>query len=167
LLNPDGKSDYMWSDGEDFVVIADIYQVNIKTITMKSSTDPNPSVTWIYPDKDMKKFAELKDVDQNDMVLLHEDESHFNLIVSKDSDLAKYGSLSFRFNVGPTLSDGKGGKDILENEEYKKDVNEDVIDELKKDDQVDLRKELKKCKEERKKTTNGISCMSKRIESKN
>ena len=97
----------MWSDSIDFVVIADTCQVNIKVINVKSQTDPNPSVNWVYHDEDMKQFAELKDVKQNDMVLLHEDESHFNSIISKESDLAKLGSLSFKFNLGPIL-----GKDI-------------------------------------------------------
>ena len=38
-----------------------------------------------------------------DMVLLHEDETHFNLIVSKTSNLARMGSLSYRFNIGPMM----------------------------------------------------------------
>ena len=32
----------------------------------------NPTVNWFYPDKSMEKFAELSNVEQNDMVLLHE-----------------------------------------------------------------------------------------------
>ena len=38
------------------------------------------------------------------MVLKHEDELHYNLIVSKGSDLAQSGSLSYRFNVGPIMN---------------------------------------------------------------
>ena len=51
----------------------------------------------------MKQFAELKDVDLKDLILFHEDESHFDLIINKNHDLATMGSLSYRFNVGPIL----------------------------------------------------------------
>ena len=79
----------------DLCVIADMYQIIIKVITTKGSGDKNPTVNWINADENMKKFAELQNVKQEDMVLLHDHDSHFNLIVSKDSDLAKLGSLSF------------------------------------------------------------------------
>ena len=107
LFIDDEKATYMWSDSADLVVVAYMYQVHIKVNTIKSGYDNNPTVTWIYADKNMEKFAELKNVSQDNMVLLHEDELHYNLIVSKDSDLAKFGSLSCRFNVGPILNDGK------------------------------------------------------------
>ena len=45
----------------------------------------------------------MKDVKIDDMVLLHEDDLHFNLIVAKDSDLATMGSLSYRHNIGPLM----------------------------------------------------------------
>ena len=84
----------MWSDGVDLAVIADMYQVNIKIITMRNSEDKNPTVNWVYPEKTMEQFAELRNVELNDLVLLHEEDMHFNLIISKDSDLARLGSLS-------------------------------------------------------------------------
>ena len=37
------------------------------------------------------------------MVLLHEEDIHFNLIISKDSDFALIGSLSYRHNIGPLI----------------------------------------------------------------
>ena len=40
-----------------------MYQKDIKVITTRGSTDENPTVNWIYPDKQMEKFAELKNVD--------------------------------------------------------------------------------------------------------
>ena len=93
----------MWSDSEDFAILADMYQLKIKIITVKDSMDKNPTVNRIHPDEKMKEFAELNNVELDEMVLLHQTDNHFNLIVSKDSDLAKYGSLSYRFNVGPTM----------------------------------------------------------------
>ena len=94
-------ADYMWTECEDLIVVADMYQVNIKVITIRGEKDENPTVQWIYPDKDMKEFAELKDVEIDDIVLLHENDVHFNLIISEDNDLAKVGSLSFMNNLGP------------------------------------------------------------------
>ena len=145
LLSSDKKSDFMWSDSVDLVVIADMYQVNIKVITIKSSTDVNPTVNWFHPDKMMAKFAELNNVEQNDMVLLHEDDSHFNLIISKDSDLAKLGSLSYRFNVGPLMKKDVEESEVETDEKSPEEKNED--DESKGTELANLKKELKKCKE--------------------
>ena len=99
---------YMWSDSEDLAIIADMYQLKIKVITTKGSDDENPTVNWIHPDDTLKEFAELRDFKMDDMVLLHESDSHFNLVISEDSDLAKLGSLSHRENV-------KSTKNVLKN----------------------------------------------------
>ena len=55
----------------------------------------------------MKEYAELKNVDMDTIVLLHEKDTHFNLVVSKDSELARFGSLSYRANIGPLMNDGE------------------------------------------------------------
>ena len=70
------------------------------------------------------------------MVLLHEDETHFNLIVSKESDLAKYGSLSNRFDIGPT--EVKERKDEPKNVDFEKSLEKDL-------DNSEIEKEFKKC----------------------
>ena len=77
----------MWSDSEDFAILADMYQVNIKIITI-DGRGGKPNLNWIYPDAKMEKYAELKNVDFEDMVLLHEKETHFNLVVHGYSYLA-------------------------------------------------------------------------------
>ena len=89
----------MWTDCEDLVVVADMFQVKIKVITTNGENDEQPSVNWIYPDEDMKEFAELKDVKIDDIVLLHENDTHFNLIIAEDNELAKVGSLSYMTNI--------------------------------------------------------------------
>ena len=71
----------MWSDGEDFVVIADMYQMHIKIITIEGLNDENPSVNWIYPDRDLKDYAEIKDAEIDDMAVFHKDDEHFDLII--------------------------------------------------------------------------------------
>ena len=63
-----------------------MFQIRIKVISTKGESDENPNVYWIYPDKEMKQFAELKKVELLDMVLLHENDNHFNLIVSEDNE---------------------------------------------------------------------------------
>ena len=100
----------MWTDIEDLVLISDMYQIKIKIITTKGETDENPTLTWIYPDEEMKEHAELQNVDLDELVLFHENDSHFNLVVAEDSELATVGSLSFRSNIGPLMED-KARKD--------------------------------------------------------
>ena len=135
----------MWSDNEDLVVIADMYQVKIKVITTKGSSDKNPTTSWIHPDEKLEKFAELsKKVDLNDMVLLHENDTHFNLFISKNSDLARLGSLCYRFDAGP-IRENEEVDDNCATKVTEADEEEENI--LKKDN---LKKELKKCKEGKK-----------------
>ena len=45
------------------------------------------------------------------MVLLHQNDIHFDLVVSRESDLGKMGSLSYRFNVGPSYQNVANEKD--------------------------------------------------------
>ena len=66
------------------------------------------------------------------MTILHEDDCHFNLIIDKKSYLAKLGSLSFRFNVGPT--DGDTAVAELKEQEEEFDSGE-----------LDLKNKLKDC----------------------
>ena len=100
-LKTSEEAAYLWTDSEDLAVLSDMYQMHIKIITTKGIMDTNPTVNWIYPNKDLEEFAELKDVQLDTMVLLHENDIHFNLVVSKYSNLATLGSLSYRFNIGP------------------------------------------------------------------
>ena len=119
----------MWSDSEDFAILADMYQIRIKVITTKGVMDERPTVNWIYPDKKMAEFAELKNVELEDMVLLHENDSHFNLIVSGESDLATLGSLSYRFNMGPMLKDTNEEKEEKEEKEESVDSETELVEE--------------------------------------
>ena len=100
-LQNNPKAGYMWADCEDFIIVADMYQVRIKVITTKGENDKKPLVAYFQPDEEMKKFAELKETDIGEIVLLHENDVHFNLIISEEDELAKTGSLSFMTNIGP------------------------------------------------------------------
>ena len=135
FLNESEEAAFMWTENEDLAILSDLYQLNIKIIT----TNRNGNVTenWIYPDPELKKFSELQNVKIEDMVLIHENDYHFNLVVDKNSDLAQLGSLSFRFNVGPMLVIEE---DIVKNEEEEKESIKDDFAELLK-----VKKELQKC----------------------
>ena len=60
------------------------------------------------------------------MILFHEAETHYNLIVSNKSELALSGNLSYRYNIGPIIDEievGTGNEN--ENENHSKH-NEDA-----------------------------------------
>ena len=134
----------MWTDCEDLVVISDMYQVNIKVITSKGEHDTKPTINWIFPDESMKEFAELKDVELEDIVLFHENDLHFNLIVSEQSELATLGSLSFRSNIGPIVDEKEDDDNITDS--LKTPESENNTAETRKVEQ-----ELRKIKESYKK----------------
>ena len=54
--------------------------MNIKILT-RNRRFRNPTASWIYPDKNHAKHAELKDVEMENLILFHEDESHFDIVV--------------------------------------------------------------------------------------
>ena len=138
-LNKSEEAEYMWIDSEDLITVSDMYQVVIKVITTKGEDDVNPTVNWVLPDEDMKDFAELKNVEIENCVLIHENDVHYNLIVPGDSELARLGSLSFRANIGPIIR-------ITEEEEHK-DINIHDQDDWKKSKEIkELQQELKKVK---------------------
>ena len=148
-LKTSKDAEYMWSDSEDLAILSDMYQIRIKIITTKGENEKNPTVNWIHPDKSMAKYAEIKCVEFGEMVLLHQNDMHFNLIIPGDSDLATLGSLSYRFNIGPIVN-----KDIESEENKDKCIDKEVTGDIE-----ELRKQLKKCKEHnRELETNYVKC---------
>jgi stress-induced morphogen len=140
FLRESEEAAYMWTDCEDLVVLADMYQINIKVITTKGYDDKNVTENWIFSDPKLEKYAELKNVKLEDMALLHEDNNHFNLIVNKDSDLALLGSLSFRLNLGSLKESRK--IDIPQETEPVEKVDFEELAKIKKD--------WKKCEKDKK-----------------
>ena len=151
---------FMWSDSEDLAVVSDLFQINIRIITMKNSEDKNPTENFICPDESMIQFAELKNVIKEDLNLLHEDDCHFNLIISKDHDLVKLGNLSKRLDQSIILnsdrevdiedvSDKRLIKDLEEQLKIAKNVYEKCVQELKnKTEEAEILKtEVKDLKE--------------------
>ena len=122
FLKTSSEAAFMWSNSEDLAVLADMYQIRIKVITINRD-DQKPTVNWIYPDDDLKDVAELKNVEMNDLVLLHEDETHYNLIISKNSDLALLGSISSRLVEEESTKD-KTYDDVEKQQKHYKETTE-------------------------------------------
>ena len=113
-----------------------MFQLKIKIITTKGPSDKNPSVNWISPDEKMAEYAELKNVELGEMVLLHENDSHFAIV----------GSLSNRFHVGPHVEETEASASDVEI-----DYDEDnYVIEDKESNYKDLEKEFKDCQERNK-----------------
>ena len=93
LLN-DKDGAYMWRGHEDFSVVASAYQFNIKIITISGENDKKPRVNIIEPNPDIAGVVPSGTVP--DMVILHEENSHYNLIIPKSHTLALEGGLDYQ-----------------------------------------------------------------------
>ena len=74
--------------------MANMYQMQIKVITSKGPEDSQPTVNMIGPDSELNNFKWIPEGKVTDMTLLHYDELHYNIIISKDDHIAKFGTLS-------------------------------------------------------------------------
>ena len=113
LLNS-GDSAYMWRGHEDFSAVCSTYQLKIKIITIKSENDKNPTVNTIEPNPVLAGFSEFPTGLIPEMLLLHEENSHYNLIIPKSSMLAKEGGLDYqRSEALKKCQDGKKKSDLI------------------------------------------------------
>ena len=88
-------SDYMYSDSEDFLILANMFGMSVKIV--RDVNPPNEHI--VYPDPDMKHcMVTSEDMKVPDLTILFQNGNHFNLIVSHDSDLAKFGNQRKHFN---------------------------------------------------------------------
>ena len=83
----------------------------------------------------------------NDMVSLHDNDIHFNLVISEDSDLAKYGSLSHRFNICPLGQESDSSEVFCNKVDINEEEEESEVNEVKDSQIANLKKELRKCKQ--------------------
>ena len=89
FISTNDGSAFLWTDSEEILAIANLYQINIKVITLRTKEDLDPVTSFIVPDPDIKEFAMLPPGIVPDMILLHSEDSHFNLISSKQSRLVR------------------------------------------------------------------------------
>ena len=85
--NPDAK--FLWSDNEELLAIANLYQMNINIIKTRGPEDRNPSMYKINADAKLAVFAFLPKGKVQDMTVINTNESHYDLIVSKSSRIAQ------------------------------------------------------------------------------
>ena len=90
------KARFLWCDCEDLQIIANLYQVKIKVIKTDGDDDLNPIVLWIFPAEEMKTSKLIPEGQVSDMVLINYSDRHYNLVIPKDHEIAKYGVLSER-----------------------------------------------------------------------
>ena len=86
----------MWRGQEDFAVVSNIYQFNIKIITIQSDDDDMPSVTTIEPNQKFQNCSEVPAGKIPEMTVLHHFDSHYSLIVPDKCWLAMNGGLDYQ-----------------------------------------------------------------------
>ena len=117
LLNSK-ESSHMWMDSEDLCVLSDLFQLNIKIISTDSISSV-PTVNNITPDKVMKKYAKA-DLAEKELVLIHENDDHFNVVLPRSENITKKGSLSKALFKGISISDF-----ILNKQHVKENIDKD------------------------------------------
>ena len=86
----------MWRGHEGFTAVCSAYQFEAKIITISGENDDNPRVTKIGPNPQLANFSELPAGRIPEMVLLHEENSHYNLIIPRNCRLALDGGLDYQ-----------------------------------------------------------------------
>ena len=94
LNSKDGA--FMWRDHEDFAALANIYQFKIKIITVMHLDDPQPRVSMIEPDPGFSCVKNSPTGAIPEMVLFHQNNVHYDLVVQKASKLAIEGGLDYQ-----------------------------------------------------------------------
>ena len=86
-------------DHQDLHVVANMYKisVHILTVGVEGMEEPKSKWTHLLPDNRLKNFSNIQP-GLLDMWLIHEDGTHFDLMVSRTSILATEGSIHQRGN---------------------------------------------------------------------
>ena len=142
LVNSE-ESCFMWMDSVDLCALSDLFQLKIKVIST-GLMESDPSINTIVPDKEMKKFSKAN-LGEKELVLIHENENHFNVVLSKSDKIIKDGTIS------SALLNGNLNVFLCQKEQDEKNSSSDVDEQSK---------ELNKLKEE---YENTISELRKRI----
>ena len=85
LINSD-EGAFMWRGEEDFTVLCSLYKFKIKIITLDGECEP--SVSYIEPNPVLVRFSDFPEGKVPEMVILHQKDVHYDLIVPEDSVLA-------------------------------------------------------------------------------
>ena len=96
FLIKDPESAYMWRGHEDFLAVASAYQIKITVITIRSEDDPNPTVNIIEPNPALALKSDITKGVVPDMILLHRENVHYDLIIPTNNRLAIEGGLDMQ-----------------------------------------------------------------------
>jgi hypothetical protein len=75
------KATLLWADSEELQAISNLNQMMIKVITTKGKMDKNPTVKWVGTDPDLSEYKILPEGKVSEMVLIHYEDKHNNLVV--------------------------------------------------------------------------------------
>ena len=89
FLRNNPKAVYLWADSEELLAMANLYQIDLKIITSRGPDDANPTMNIISPAKELQEFSILPPGKVPDMTLIHTNDSHYDLLVSRSSRLAQ------------------------------------------------------------------------------
>ena len=94
FLKNDSQSGLMWMDHFGLQIVSNMYQISVHILTTGVIGLKEPSARWTHlePDTRLSSFSTIHK-GLPDMWLLHVDETHFDLLIRKDSDLADIGSI--------------------------------------------------------------------------
>ena len=94
FLKEDKRSGWLWMDHGDLQAVSNYYQIDIHILTTGVAGMKEPRARWTHlsPDERLKSFSTVP-AGLPDMWLFHVDHIHFDLIIAKDSYLAKEGSI--------------------------------------------------------------------------
>ena len=91
FLKDDPRAGKLWADHHDLQIVANAYGIKVHILTVGVVSKDGPKARWTHLDPD----GRLGSLDANaskmygDIWLLHQDSTHFDLIIKNDSILAQ------------------------------------------------------------------------------
>ena len=121
FLQKDSQSSLLWMDHKDVQAVSNHYKIKIHILTTNIEGVEEPKARWTHlePDERLKEFSSLPNGLQ-DLWLMHIDRNHLDLIIEKESILAKEGSIDQRHNSKEELLEIeyiKNGKKLVKFDE--------------------------------------------------
>ena len=80
---------HLWADSQELQAMANIYQIQIKVLSVKVSDQDTPTVLHIGPDNDFKEGAKEPWGKIPNMTLFYIEKSHYDLITSRKRKVTK------------------------------------------------------------------------------
>ena len=113
-----------YSSGVDTNVISNMFNIRIWIFTYNLD-NLEPRWTLIEPEPLLASYSEYQDESIGDMWLFHADNSHYDLLVTRDSSLAKWGNVPTRLAKLLNLRDYSITEELLA-----EDFEDEEIDEI-------------------------------------